>query len=69
MIREAKVIFCDNEHGTGDVTFPSLDREPGVLAGEYVAPQRVSDLRKAAKKQGWGRVQGGDYCPGCMESI
>jgi|ERR1700690_1483909 len=24
MIRTAKIIFCDNEHGTGDVTFPDI---------------------------------------------
>jgi len=69
VIRSAKIIFCDNEHGFGDVTFPSLDRPVDELQGEYVAPQRVSQLRKDAKKAGWGRVQGGDYCPQCMESM
>jgi hypothetical protein len=29
----------------------------------------VGALRKAAKAVGWGRVNGGDYCPGCMESM
>ena len=67
MIRRAIVIFCDNEHGTGDVTFPSLDRSVHQLQGEYVAPQTVRQLRKAAKKDGWGRIDGGDYCPSCME--
>ena len=69
MIRQAKVIFCENEHGTGDVTFPSLDRELDELQAEYVAPQTTADLRKSAKEAGWGRVNGGDYCPACMESM
>lgn len=67
MIRSAKIIFCDNEHGTGDVTFPSLDRTVQQLQGEYVAPQTVGQLRKAAKKEGWTRIDGGDYCPQCSE--
>jgi hypothetical protein len=69
MIRAAKVIFCDNEHGYGDVTFPDLDRPAHELAGEYVAPQTVGQLRKSAKEAGWGRIEGGDYCPSCMESM
>ena len=69
MIRAAKLIFCDNEHGTGDVTFPDLDRQVHELQAEYVAPQTVGKLRKSAKKAGWGRVNGSDYCPNCMESM
>lgn len=68
MIRSAKVIFCDNEHGTGDVTFPSLDRSTNELAAEYIAPQTTAQLRKSAKKAGWGRIAGVDYCPLCMEN-
>jgi len=69
VIRSAKIIFCENEHGTGDVTFPDLDRTVQELQAEYVAPQTVGQLRKSAKKAGWGRVNGGDYCPSCMESM
>jgi hypothetical protein len=69
MIRGAKVIFCDNEHGYGDVTFPSLDRTVEELQGEYVVPQAVAKLRRDAKAKGWGRINGGDYCPQCMESM
>lgn len=68
MIRTAKAIFCDNEHGFGDVTFPPLDRDVTSSQQDYIAPQRVGQLRKAAKKEGWGRVNGGDYCPQCMEN-
>jgi hypothetical protein len=69
VIRKAAIIFCDNEHGTGDVTFPSLDRSTAELAAEYIAPQTIPQLRKSAKMAGWGRVNGGDYCPSCMESM
>lgn len=67
MIRTAKVIFCDNEHGFGDVTFPALDRDTSSLQQEYIVPRRIGQLRKEAKKEGWGRTNGGDYCPQCME--
>ena len=67
MIRTARVIFCDNEHGTGDVTFPSLDRDSHALAAEYIAPQTAAGLRKSAKKAGWSRCAGGDYCEQCTE--
>lgn len=68
MIRSAKVIFCDNEHGMGDVTFPSLDREVGDLQAEYVAPQTVKQLRASAKAAGWSRLRGQDFCPDCTEN-
>ena len=66
-VLNTKVIFCDNEHGTGDVTFPDLSK----LEPEDFQPPalRAAILRKKAKAEGWGRVQGGDYCPGCMESM
>lgn len=67
MIRTTKVIFCDNEHGFGDVTFPPLDRDISSLQQEYIASRRIGQLRKEAKNEGWGRVNGGDYCPQCME--
>ena len=68
MIRTARVIFCDNEHGTGDITFPDMNRETHELAAEYIAPQTTAQLRKSAKKAGWGRIDGVDYCPLCMEN-
>jgi hypothetical protein len=68
MIRGAKVIFCDNEHGFGDVTFPNLDRPVEEIQACYVAPVPIAQLRKSAKAAGWGRINGGDYCPQCMES-
>lgn len=68
MIRTAKVLFCNNEHGFGEETFPSLYRSVRELQQDYIAPRSVRQLRKDAKKDGWGRVNGGDYCPLCMET-
>ena len=72
MIRTLKVIFCDEEHGTGDVTFPDLRAltPAGYVSqsGEEKGPT-AAELRKKAKAVGWGRINGGDFCPGCMESL
>ena len=29
MIQKCKLLFCDNEHGFGDVTFPKIDDMSG----------------------------------------
>lgn len=70
MIRKCVLLFCDNEHGVGDVTFPEIDN----MAADQIVQLLVQDrpiglLRRNAKKAGWGRVNGADYCPGCMESM
>lgn len=68
MIQSAKVLFCENEHGTGDITFPDLDELSSAdLKEEFIYRKGSSQLRKLAKLAGWGRINGGDYCPGCME--
>jgi hypothetical protein len=65
MIRTVKVIFCDNEHGTADVSFPALgDLETQTLIDNV---ETVGTLRKKAKAAGWTRVNGADYCPGCSD--
>jgi len=62
-------LFCDNEHGFGDVTFPSLnDMDTYAIVQEIGRERTIGQLRKEAKQAGWGRVNGGDYCPACMES-
>jgi hypothetical protein len=67
VIRTAKVLFCDNEHGFGgEVTIPEMSR---IDDQTFIAPVTIAQLRKRAKAEGWGRVNGGDYCPGCMESM
>jgi len=69
--RKCQILFCDNEHGIGDVTFPDVEGMDGyAIQQEFIrGVQTASALRKAAKENGWGRVNGGDYCPACMESM
>ena len=69
MIYKTLILFCDNEHGTGDVTFPDLDSLDSFETKQSVIKGATTrELRAEAKKAGWGRVNGGDYCPQCMES-
>lgn len=68
MIRTVKVLFCDNEHGTGDMTYPSLHQTSEQLAQYFTEGRTAKETRKAAKKEGWGFINGVDYCPLCMES-
>jgi hypothetical protein len=67
MIRTAKIIFCDNEHGTGDVTYPDFYQESAELAQYFIVSLSLKETRKAAKKAGWSRHNGADYCPQCTE--
>ncbi len=70
MIRSARLIFCDNEHGSGDVTFPDIYGETShETCQHFISPATAKILRKAAKQEGWGVINGADYCPGCMESM
>ncbi len=71
MIRKCALLFCDNEHGTGDVCFPDVKAMSGHEIDQtfITGSTTLRGLRKAAKQAGWGRVNGGDYCPGCMESM
>jgi len=64
MIRTAKFIFCDNEHGTGNITFPEISR---IDDQTFIEPRTVGQLRKQAKAEGWTRNDGADYCPACSE--
>jgi len=69
VIRKIQFLFCDNEHGTGDVCFPDVSGTEDSVMRTIVNGNTARSLRAAAKKEGWGRVGGGDYCPACMESI
>lgn len=70
MIRKINIIFCDNEHGSGDVCFPDVDSLDGHdLRQKIIDGNTIGSVRHDAKKAGWGRVNGGDYCPGCMDSM
>jgi hypothetical protein len=67
MIRTAKFIFCDNEHGTGDVTYPDIFDSVEVLRQHFIDSPTLGQLRKDAKKAGWSRHEGADYCRMCTE--
>lgn len=70
MIRKAQILFCDNEHGTGDVCFPDLTSLSGFEFHQaLIKGNDVRSVRREAKALGWGRVNGGDYCPECMETM
>lgn len=69
MIQKCVLLFCDNEHGIGEQTFPDISELDAYAIGQILIKGNTArELRKAAKKHGWGRVNGGDYCPLCMES-
>lgn len=69
MINKCSILFCDNEHGTGDVCFPDLDSMDAFeIKQVFIKSNTVKLLRAEGKKVGWGRINGGDYCPACMES-
>jgi hypothetical protein len=65
MVRSTKVLFCDNEHGSGDVTFPRIEE---MNDESFIYPPTLRALRAAAKKAGWSRHAGSDYCDQCTES-
>lgn len=67
MIRTARFIFCDNEHGMGDVTFPDMHASREELIPHFIKSPTATELRKEAKKAGWSRHAGGDYCEQCTE--
>lgn len=69
MTRKAIIIFCDNEHGTGDVCFPDLTTLSGFeFQQALINGNTIGSVRRAAKAAGWSRVDGVDYCPACTES-
>jgi hypothetical protein len=69
MHRKCGVIFCANEHGFGDVTFPDLGAMSVIdLQQRFVDSPREAQTRRQAKAAGWRRVNGEDYCPQCVES-
>jgi len=69
MIRNCFMLFCENEHGTGDVVFPDVDSLDAFDTKQaFINTNTKRILRAEAKKAGWGRINGGDYCPACMES-
>ncbi len=65
MIRPMQFLFCDNEHGTGDVTFPDIQGNPNAVEQLVIDGVTARSLRAAAKQAGWTRSGGCDYCPHC----
>lgn len=68
MVLKCILIFCENEHGNGNQCFPPVEELNSWNIVEQAQPT-VSAVRRLAKTKGWGRVNGADYCPGCMESL
>lgn len=66
MTRTVYYLFCDNEHGVGDVSFPEALRDVDVP--EFEKWDSIAKVRREAKKAGWRRYKGVDYCPSCVES-
>lgn len=65
MIRTVRFLFCDNEHGVGDVTFPAPHEvDPQTIVNH---PKSAKRLREGARAAGWRRHNGADYCPDCVE--
>lgn len=70
MLRKLSAIFCENEHGTGEVTFPNLRELPDFeLHRLMIDPPTDAQLRRKAKAAGWVRHNGADYCPACKEAL
>lgn len=69
MHRKCGVIFCANEHGFGEITFPDLEQMSVYeLQMRFVNPPTEAQTRREAKAAGWRRVNKEDYCPQCVES-
>ena len=64
MIRSTKILFCDNDHGAGDVTFPATT---DLDVRDFIETPSLKQLRAEAKKAGWSRERGRDICEGCTE--
>ena len=61
MIRTAKVIFCDEEHGIGDVSFPDTP----VVDMEFNFSSAA--LWQEARNAGWRKIGGRHLCPTCVD--
>jgi hypothetical protein len=70
VIYKFNLLFCGQEHGTGDICFPDLTQLDAYAIQQIgIKGNTVRSLRNEAKKAGWGRINGEDYCPACMESM
>lgn len=70
MIAKCNLLFCSDEHGTGDVCWPDVTQLDSYgIQQMFIKGKTIRELRKEAKQAGWGQFNGADYCPSCMESI
>jgi hypothetical protein len=65
MILTVKVLFCDEDHGIGEQTFPHID---DLDEGAFILPLSVKQLRRAAEAAGWRRRGGMDLCDRCVDA-
>jgi hypothetical protein len=63
MVRTTKALFCNEDHGSGDVTFPALI---DLIEMSFIFPPDLRRLRAEAKAAGWKYIKGRDYCEGCV---
>jgi hypothetical protein len=60
-------LFCENEHGLGEVTFPRIEEmDAEDIRQRLLYPPTEAQTRRDAKKLGWRRIHRADYCPGCV---
>ena len=63
MVKTVKFLYCDNEHGFGDVMFPDVNASDLDLK---LVEGSARTLRKLARGEGWRFWHGRDYCPNCV---
>jgi hypothetical protein len=64
------ILICDEDHFLAQPVLPDFDTMTNdEIARLAVNPLNINDLRRAAKKAGWRRINGLDYCPGCAASM
>ena len=69
-IRRAMALYCDEEHGIGDVVFPAADSANAYSSDAKFDPDLTAvKLRRLARAEGWRRFQNVDYCPSCVQSM
>lgn len=66
MVRKFHVLYCEEEHGIGDVTFPEFYT---LHVRDFDRYTSATTTRRLAKAAGWKRIKGADYCPDCAEGM
>jgi hypothetical protein len=66
MIRTAKLLFCSEDHGSGDQTFPCI---ADLDTDSFIRPASTRELRSQARTAGWRCIKGRDFCESCVEAM